>query len=66
VFLEGTVVASLLILYIKRAISPSEAEAKFVPMMQALAAQIEEDVLLSKRRVSDHIGSTAPNAVSQL
>jgi IclR family mhp operon transcriptional activator len=51
VFLEGNVVASLQLSYIQRAVSPRDAEARFVPILQTLAKDIEAAVLIDKHRI---------------
>lgn len=64
VFLNGSVVATLLLTYIKRAISREAAETQFVPMLRDLASRIEEEVLTSKQRVGQSLSAApwlAPN-----
>ncbi|MBB5685000.1 helix-turn-helix domain-containing protein [Sphingobium boeckii] len=51
VFLEGHVVASLVVSYIQRALLPRDAEARLVPILQELAKDVETAVLVDKHRI---------------
>lgn len=49
IFLKGTVIATLAVIYIKQALTPEAAEALFVKMLQRLSAKIERSIVASKR-----------------
>ncbi len=56
VFLGGSVVGCLSLLYIKRALTAQTAEERFVPLLQDLAARIEHEVIALRERSNARTG----------
>jgi IclR family mhp operon transcriptional activator len=56
VFLNGSVVGCLSLLYIKRALTARAAEERFVPLLQNLSRRIEREVIELRERIDTRSG----------